>query len=93
MRKIFGEEWYWKGKLLVFTWHFKREFDKINKPLELVLEILEQGEHHLVAKRQNKYNVFYPYQHKYLCLSYVEHENIILIHLKPTGKKREVKAK
>ena len=85
---MFGEDLYWKGKLLVFTWHFKDEFDKTNKPIEFVLEILENGEHHLKSKKENRYNVFYPYQHKYLCLSYVEHENIILIHIKPIRKQR-----
>lgn len=93
MIKIFEENLYWKGKLLVFTWHFKEEFDKINKPIEFVLEILEKGEHYLIAKNQNKYNAFYPYHYKYLCLSYVEHENVILIHIKPTFKKPEEKGK
>jgi hypothetical protein len=82
---------YWKGKLLVFTWHFKDAFDKLKKPLEFVLDILEGGGHHLVAKKQNKYNVYYPLRRKYLCLSYVEHENIILIHIKPTRKRPEGK--
>ena len=91
--KIFGEDLRWKGKLLVFTWHFKEEFEKINKQIEFVLEILNEGEHYLISKRHNKYNVFYPYQRKYLCLSYVEHEEIILIHIKPTYKKVEDKRK
>jgi len=47
--KIYFEDLYWKGKLLV--------------------------------------------RRKYLCLSYVEHENIILIHVKPTTKKLEGKRK
>ncbi len=93
MIKIFGEDLYWKGKLLVFTWHFKDEFERINKPIEFVLDILDKGEHHLVSKQENKFNVFYPYHYKFLCLSYVEHENIILIHVKPTGKKPEVRTK
>ena len=93
MIKIFGEDWYWKGKLLVFTWHFKEEFDKINKQIDFVLEILDKGEHHLIAKNQNKYNVFYPYQRKYVCLSYVEHETVILIHIKPITQKLEEKGK
>jgi len=80
--KIF-DDLTWKGKLLVFTWHFKEEFDKLRKPIEFVVEILEDGEHHLVSKRQNKYNVLYPYAGRRLCLSYVEHEDIILIHIKP----------
>ena len=84
---IFEEDLHWKGKLLVFTWHFKEEFDKLRKPLELVLDILDNGEHVLISTKQNKYNVFYPYQRKYLCLSYAEHENIVLIHIKPTTKK------
>lgn len=90
---MFEEDLWWKGKLLVFTWHFKEEFDKINKPIEFIMEILETGEHHLIAKNQNKYNVFYPYHHKYLCLSYVEHENVILIHIKPINQKPEAKEK
>lgn len=51
--------------------------------------MLDKGKHVLVAKRQNKYNVFYPFKGKQLCLSYVETENIILIHIKPTTKKAE----
>ncbi len=93
MIKILIEDLYWEGKLLVFTWHFKKEFDNIRKPIEFVLDILEHGEHHLVSKKQNKYNVFYPFKKKYLCLSYVEQENIILIHVKPINKKPEVKIK
>lgn len=90
---MFEEDLRWKGKLLVFTWHFKEEFENISKPLELVLEVLENGGHHLVSKKQNKYNVFHPFKKKYLCLSYVEHENIILIHIKPTSTKLEEKRK
>ena len=93
MIKIFIEDLYWKGKLLVFTWHIKEELEKINKPVEFTVTILEKGEHYLVSKKQNKYNVFYPFRRKYLCLSYVEHENIILIHIKPTTKKPEEKRK
>ena len=84
--KIFTEDLHWKGKLLVFTWHFKEEFDSLRKPLEFVLDILECGEHLCISKRQSKYNVFYPYKGMRLCLSYVEQENIILIHVKPTRK-------
>ena len=93
MIKIYFENFYWKGKLLVFTWHFKEEFDKLKKPIEFVLEVFNEGEHILISKKQNKYNVFYPFRRKYLCLSYVEHENIILIHIKPTTKKLEEKGK
>ena len=85
---MFDEDLRWKGKLLVFTWHFKEEFDKLRKPYEFILGILDYGEHFLVSKKQNKYNVFYPYKGKSLCLSYVETENIILIHIKPTTKRR-----
>lgn len=87
------EDLYWKGKLLVFTWHFKEEFDKLKKPTEFVLDVLEGGKHILVSKKQNKHNVFYPFGGKYLCLSYVEHESIILIHIKPTTKRLEVRRK
>ena len=93
MIKIYFDDLYWKGKLLVFTWHFKDEFDKLKKPIEFVLDILNEGEHILVSKKQNKYNVFYQFRRKYLCLSYVEHENIILIHIKPTTKKPEAAQK
>ena len=93
MIKIYFEYLRWKGKLLVFTWHFKEEFDKLKKPIEFVIDILDEGEHILVSKNQNKYNVFYPFRRKYLCLSYVEHENVILIHIKPTTKKLEGKGK
>lgn len=93
MIKIYFEDLCWKGKLLVFTWHFKEEFDELKKPIEFVLDVLNRGEHVLVSKNQNKYNVFYPFRRKYLCLSYIEHENIILIHVKPTTKKPEGKGK
>ncbi len=84
MIKIFIGNLYWKDKLLIFTWHFKEEYDRINKPIGFVLDILNHGEHTLVSKNQKKYNVFYPYNRKFLCLSYAKHENIILIHIKPT---------
>ena len=87
MTKIYLEDLYWKGKLLVFTWHFKEEFENIGKPIEFVLDILDGGEHILVSKNKNKFNVIYPFRKRYLCLSYVECENIVLIHIKPTGKK------
>ena len=87
MIKIILEDLRWKGKLLVFTWHFKAEFENLNKPLEFVLDVLENGEHRLRSKNQNKLNVFYPFRGKYICLSYAEHENIILIHIKLKGKK------
>jgi hypothetical protein len=86
--KIFSDDLRWKGKLLVFTWHFKEEYEKFRKPYEFIIEILDNGKHNLVAKTQNKYNVLFPYKGKSLCLSYVEHENIILIHIKPTTKSR-----
>lgn len=93
MIKIYFEDLRWKGKLLIFTWHFKEEFDKLKKPIEFILDVLDEGEHILISKKQNKYNVFYPFRRKYLCLSYVEHENIILIHVKPTIKKTEGRRK
>jgi hypothetical protein len=83
---MFGDDLLWKGRLLIFNWHFKKEYEDINKPLEFILDILNQGEHQLISKKQNKYNVFYPYKRKHLCMSYVEHENIILIHIKPKRK-------
>ena len=76
----------WKGKLLVFTWHAKKELDAINKPLEFVIVVLDEGKHYLVSKKQNKYNVFFPFKKKILCLSYVGQENIIIIHIKPKRK-------
>ena len=78
---------------MVFTWHFKEEFEQLKKPIEFMLDILDNGEHILVSKKQKKYNVLYPFKRKYLCLSYVEHENIILIHIKPTIKKQNVREK
>ena len=93
MIKIYFEDLRWKGKLLIFTWHFKEEFDKLKKPIEFVLDVLDEGKHVLVSKKQNKYNVFYPFRKKYLCLSYVEHENIILVHIKPTTKMPEAAQK
>ena len=83
MIKISTNELHWNGKIIVFTWHFKKEFEKLKKPLEFVLDILEYGEHKLISKKQQKYNVFYRYKIGYLCLSYVIQENIILIHIKP----------
>ena len=79
--------------MLVFTWHFKEEWDSINKPLEFVLEILDHGEHVLISKKQNKYNVFFPLNRLFLCLSYVEREDIILIHIKPSRKRIITKGK
>ncbi len=93
MIKIFEEDLHWKGKLLVFTWHIKKELENINKPVEFVITVLDGGKHKLVSKKQNKYNVYYPFKKKHLCLSYVEHENIILIHIKPTTKKEEERKK
>lgn len=90
---MFYEDLYWKGKLLVFTWHFKEEFDRLNKPYEFIIDVLDCGEHFLVSKKQKKYNVFYPFKGKYLCLSYVELDNIILIHIKPITRKPEARAK
>ena len=82
MIKIFNENLRWKGRLLIFTWHFKEEFERFRKPIEFVLEILDNGEHFLVSKRQRKFNVNYPFKKKFLCLSYVIHEDVILIHIK-----------
>lgn len=86
VKKIIMPDIYWKGKLLVFTWHFKEEFEKLKRPLEFILYILDNGQHIKVSKRQNKYNVLFPYQKSILCLSYVEQDNIILIHIKPRSK-------
>lgn len=79
---------YWKGKLLVFTWHFKKELEQLGKFESFVLYILERGKHKLVAKKQKKYAVRFPFRGKQLCLVYAIHEgNVILIHIKPQGKK------
>ena len=83
----FFDELYWKGKLLVFTEHFSEEFDKFRKPLEFVLDILNEGEHFLISRKKNKYNVFYPYQKDYICMSYAIHENVVCIHIKPIKNK------
>lgn len=81
-------ELYWKGKLLVFTWHIKEELEKLGKYEEFVVYVLNKGKHELVSKKQQKYNVFCPYKKKALCLSYIIHEdNIILIHIKPIKRK------
>ena len=50
MVEIFTEDLRWKGKLLVFTWHFKEEFDKLKKPIEFILDVLDKGEHILMSK-------------------------------------------
>ena len=78
---------YWKEKLLVLTWNFKYEFEKLKKPLEFILEMLQKGDHILISKKLNKYNVVYPFRKKLLCLSYVEQEDIILILIKPKRRK------
>ena len=83
MIEILYDDLHWNGKLLVFTWHFKREFDQLRKPLEFVLEVFDNGQHVLVSKKQSKYNVYYPFRGKRLCMSYSLHENIVLIRLKP----------
>jgi hypothetical protein len=80
-------------QIISFHWHFKEEFDKLRKPYEFILDVLDYGEHVLVSKKQNKYNVFYPYKGKYLCLSYVDIDNIVLIHIKPITRKLERRAK
>lgn len=74
----------WKGKLLVFTWHFKEELEQLGKFEEFVLYALDKGKHKLISKKQRKYNAFCYHKKKMLCLSYAEHEDkIILIHIKP----------
>lgn len=90
---IFIDNWIsprllWKGKTLVFTKHIIGELEKLNKEYEFVLEVLEKGQHRLISKRQNKYESIYPYKNRNLRLVYAEYENIILIHIKPTGKKK-----
>jgi hypothetical protein len=85
--KILVDNLQWKGKLLVFTNHARREFEELGKPIELALDILIGGKHFLVSKKHNKFNVFYPYKNKNLCMSYVEQEDIILVHIKPTNKR------
>lgn len=82
MVKIF-QDMLWKGKRLGFTWHFYEEWDRLGKPLSFVLDILEDGEHELVSKRQRKYLCRYPWRGAELCLAYVEQEEYILIHIKP----------
>ena len=81
-------EYYWNGKLLVFTFHFKRELEKLGKFEEFALKVLENGEHRLVSKRQNKYNALYRHKNKFICVSYAKsNKAVILIHIKPTGRK------
>ena len=94
MITIFEEELYWNGKLIVQTYHFKEELEQLKKSIYYVMDILENGEHVLVAKNMAKYNAFYPLEDKYLCLSYVEKiDKIILVHIKPISKKTAVKRK
>ncbi|MDD9953323.1 MAG: hypothetical protein OXR66_03235 [Candidatus Woesearchaeota archaeon] len=78
---------YWRGKLLVFTYHFAKELQELDAHVELITDILTYGNHTLISKRKNKYNVTYPYRKKYIYLSYAIYDNIILIHIKPTRKK------
>jgi hypothetical protein len=86
LKKILFDDLHWKGKLLVFTQHARKEFAELGRPIEFALEILINGKHVLISKRQNKFNVFYPYKNMNVCLSYVEQENIIIIHIKPINK-------
>ena len=44
MIKILFEDLHWRGKLLVFTWHFKKEYEKLRKPIEFILDVLKEGE-------------------------------------------------
>jgi hypothetical protein len=83
----------WKEKELEFTWHFYKEFEQFKKQREFIIEILENGEHVLISKKQKKYNVFYPYQRKYICLSYAIKNEIIPIHIKPINNKPGEKEK
>ncbi|MAG78331.1 hypothetical protein CL616_03115 [archaeon] len=79
----------WKGKKLRLTKHFALEFDNLNKPLEFVLDILKNGEHYLINKKEQKFKVYLPYKKKYLCLVYViDQDNLILIHIKPKRSKK-----
>lgn len=71
----------------MFTWHFKREWERIGKPEEFVLEILNEGEHVRIAKRGSKWNVLYPYRGGSLRLSYAEYDDVILIHIKPVRRR------
>jgi hypothetical protein len=81
------QDYYWNGKLLVFTRHFKRELQALEKFEEFALYVLEQGNHKLVSKRQNKYNVLLQWRDGWICLSYALHDDVmIMIHVKPTGR-------
>lgn len=78
------DELVWQGRLLRQTKHFALEFYTLHKNYEYIIKILTNGEHYLISKRQQKYNVYFPFKGKYLCLSYVIDGNtIILIHIKP----------
>ena len=82
--EIFGKDLRWRERILIFTWHFKKEFEMFRKPDEFILDILDHGTHALVSKNRRKYNVLFPYKGRMLCLSYAAHEDaIILIHIKP----------
>lgn len=83
----------WKEKELEFTWHFNKEFEQFKKQREFIIEILDKGEHVLISKKQKKYNVFYPYQRKFICWSYAIKNEIILIHIKPISDKPGEKEK
>ncbi len=86
-KQISDEVLYWKGKALRFTRHFRKEFEEFKKPQIFILEILDKGMHILVSKRKQKYNVFYPYKGKSICLSYAVVDDMLLIHIKPTRRK------
>jgi len=80
--KIF-EDLLWKGKRLIFTWHFYQEWELLGKPLATVLDILNNGRHERISKRQQKYQCIHPWRGGELCLVYVEEDDYILIHVKP----------
>ena len=70
------------------TRHFKIELNKLNKHTKFVLDVLCFGKHYLISKRKNKYNVYYPFRKKFICISYIQLDRIILIHIAPIKKLR-----
>lgn len=79
-------EWYWNDRILRFTRHIRRELDREEKTIDFLCEILENGESKLRSKRERKFEMHYAMGKHVWILSYVEHEDcIILVHL---GKKR-----
>ena len=80
MIKIF-KDIIWRGRKVVCTWHFYREGDELQRPLETLPDLLEQGAHRQIGKRKNE--CLTPWKGKRLCIIYASNGEVVLIHVKP----------